>query len=550
MVANSGCDHIMTFQARSQKFSRKLKSRVLGRYIVEEGLGKVVVPAKTDLDFVDTTFIHEQAHQQAIHNTIYGYILTALARLSVSDQLPQDERNHWGRCYEKLASGAFNCLEGHAVTSEILIARLKGKESEIIDRLSPDYRQAFDCFRPILRSFRFTNETRVEWSILLRSVIDGITEYALDRGFFTLDGLPADFDGILAKVVDQKKPDAFLQKSVKLVMNLEWFEVDKVRRERISHHFGNINIDDLPNDILTLEPLTKLVLDTTLIIKQCMSVLERGEKPLANLVADTVISHISTVRTALQKRWPGMNWPSFDPDRIADITGQSALIFPQAQIQYKGKGLTLEAFKDRLEHEEADAERVGAVLRFYRKINGLYDIIAHPISVKDKLVRECAYFYYIEDLTANDITYLDDKWRDSKHLWQTFYDEKENKLFEADLISRLTLPVFLYRRLFSDAILRGIIDRKVIGAVKCVRIYSFADGVGELNLRSLEVVAITDNERVHVYWVAKSGLLGSEHDSFFGLPIVRGEYNLELGRVVLATISMERGEDIGRLPHY
>ena len=546
-----GCDRSMASPARIQKFSRQLKSRVLGFFSLKEGLAKVIVPAKSDRDFVNTTFFHEEAHRHTIENTIYGYILTALARLSTADQLPQDEREHWSRCYDKLASGAFNCLEGAAVGAEIVVARLAGgKDSDIIDRLPPDYRQAFACFRPLLKRLVYTNETRIASTVVLHALIEAVTEYALDRGFLTPGGLPADFDGIIARVDKLKRPDDCLRKAVKLCLELDWSEVDKARRERVAHHFGNIKIDDLPDDISTLEPLNRLVRDTTLIIKQRMSVLERGTKPLATSVADTVASRISTVRGALQDRWPGMKWPRFDPDSIADLVGQSALIFPKAETQFAGKSLTLEAFKDSLEREQADAERQGAVLRFYRKINGRYDVIAHPISSSDRVLKVCSYLYYAEDITADDIACLDEKFQGSKHLWQTFFAELEDKLLEADLIARLTLPVFLYKRLFSDSILRGIIDRKRIGTVKCVRVYSLPDDL-ELHLTSLEVVEITDERNVHAYWLAKAGLLGS-NASFFGLPVAKRNLkdDFELLRIVMATLSMERGEDADLLPHF
>jgi hypothetical protein len=245
-----------------------------------------------------------------------------------------------------------------------------------------------------------------------------------------------------------------------------------------------------------------------------------------------------------------MRWPRFDPDGIADMMGKSALVFPRAETQYEGKSLTLEAFKDSLEREEADSEREGAVLRFYRKTNKRYDVIAHPISSSDHVLKVCPYWYSVEDITADDIVGLGDKFQGSKHLWQTFFAESKDELFEADLISRLTLPVFLYKRLFSDSILRGIIDRKRIGTVTCVRVYSLPEDL-ELHLKSLEVVDIADKRKIHVYWLAKAGLLGS-NAGFFGLPVAKGNLkdNLDLARIVMATVSMERGEDADLLPHW
>jgi len=214
------------------------------------------------------------------------------------------------------------------------------------------------------------------------------------------------------------------------------------------------------------------------------------------------------------------------------------------------KALRSKLITDSLEREEADAERQGAVLRFYRKTNGRYDVIAHPISSSDNVLKVCPYWFYVEDITADDIAWLDDKFQGSKHLWQTFFAVLEDKLLEADLIARLTLPVFLYKRLFSDSILRGIIDRKRIGGVKEVRVYSFPDDL-ELHLKSLEVVEIADEGKVHAYWLAKAGLLGS-NAGFFGLPVAKQNLkdNFELLRIVMATVSMERGEDADLLPHY
>jgi hypothetical protein len=534
-----------------QIFSRELKASILGFYRLDQGVPTVYVPERRDRDQVSTTLLHEQMHRNTIQHTVYGYILTALARLSTAEQLSDDERKHWSSCYDKLASGAFYCLEGVAVASEVIVARMQGmKDSAIIGSRPRSYRKAFARFRPLLKIVTSDKDVAIEAAMASHSLVEAISEYAMDRGIFAYPGLPSDFAEIVAWVSKLPSPDKALRSAVDFPVLIDWRAFDQLRRQRIAEIMGDTVIDDLPDDISTLEPATRIARDSALIMKQQMWVIDYRTHTLKDPAFDIVIPYVAAVRDALQRRWPALEWPSYDPNVVVDLLGLSSMVFRKAETQFEGRGHSLEDFTTALIREAESSERHGAVLRFYQKTNRRYDILANPILSVGRRLQICDYWHYVEDVTVDDIVRLDEAFRGSKHVWQTFFAATGDRLLEADLISRLALPVFLYKRVLSDTILREIIDRRWIGEVKDVRVFSLPKDP-ELQFESIEAVKLATAQNVHAYGLIKRGLLGAG-STFFGLPVITGKLtdDVELAKTVIVTVSFERGKDADQLPAF
>ena len=447
--------------------------QTLGFYVP----GSIPVVKNTDDPDSHLTLTHELAHQDLLHNTVYGYTITRLLELTESGQRHQDEPEHWESRFNDLVDRALESIEGHAVALqalEIAMGNTTITLEEFGARLPPRYQSG------LIHVWGCVGWTRKKWQA--RSSINACVEYTLDRAIFEAKTRPGTFETLLELFLrPARSPDMMLSGYAERIQTMGKLAE---AMERIHQEAERDPVNQNPVQVSAIA--MRGGIDH---IKHELAKQDRFPPEGLRLTYDERMDFVAEVERNLRARFPTLSEEPPMGSRDA-----YSLKTPEPTWYLKEKEISEAAIRTTIEQELAKEDTESVVLQVIRSRESGADrfgfIMIHPmvffrVNEDAGSYKTREYYYWATIANESILAELETPLRtNSNGVWliEDLLGPTEDDPWEIQFARSCTLPAYVCTRLSGLGVLNAIATRT--GPVRRVHVsnLSHAPGIAMVSL--------------------------------------------------------------------